>query len=200
MTLRCPEGMLLVEPDHRKYLEVEPFCMMETEVTQEEDQRFWAGRGQTDHFEDRRQPEGNFAGPRKPAVFRNWQDAKTYCQSVYQGGNLPTTEQWMVACGEGEFCTSAGIDWLRLEADYGRDWKDGPADVDLAFPNRNGIKGLTGGVWEWILDDAADGNRIIRGGGWSDSLCYLLSTYRDVVSPDYESSSLGYRCVAPPQE
>ena len=218
----CPEGMKLVRPDQNKYPGVEPFCMTETEVTQEEDQRFWAEQlksgyellvrlasgeqkiRETDLIvtKEKRQPEGNLAGPKKSAIYRNWQDARTYCQSVYPGGDLPDGKQWSIACGEGDFCTASGEESkLNEEADYGRFWNEGPRDVDAFPPNSNGIRGMSGGVWEWTLEDNGEGYKFIRGGSWYDVSWYLRADYRDIYyPPGREVSDVGFRCVAPPQD
>lgn len=152
--------------------------------------------------EDKRQPDGNLAGPNKPAMYRNWGDARTYCQSVYPGGDLPTGRQWAKACGvhgDREYCTASGIgSRLKEEADYDRSWGSGPKDVDAFPPNPNGVRNMSGGVWEWTLDDSGD-YKIIRGGSWYSRAWYLRADFRGDDRPGYGSFNLGFRCVAPPQ-
>lgn len=252
MVLKCPSGMVLIDKGGPIYPDEKPFCIMKTEVTQEEDKIFWAAELKTKWEllikttgaperritvritrsdekliraeaaqaikesgiysvevhpvlpKDRlKQPSDTLAGPRKPAMFRKWDDARRYCMTVYKGGDLPTGPQWEKACGaygERKYCTVSGLESnLKHEADYGRSIEDGPYDVDAFLPNPNGIFGMSGGVWEWILAEE-QGMKIFRGGSWIDSIDDMLPTVWSKQHPEIAGFGIGYRCVAPTQD
>lgn len=146
------------------------------------------------------QPEGNMAGPRKPAVLRTWQEARDVCAGLYPGGDLPTQHQWMNACGSGEYCTASG-NLNHTEVIYDA---NGPADVGSPSANLRGVQDMTGNVWEWTRDDVlSEAHRIyhvIRGGSWLYTFSYLRADEGVGYYPDYRSFDIGFRCVAPPQD
>ncbi|WP_437830727.1 formylglycine-generating enzyme family protein [Sorangium sp. So ce1153] len=77
---------------------------------------------------------------------------------------------------------------------------------------RWGQSDLGGGLWEWVLDwhagysahcdDCANlapsTSRVTRGGSWSNSGSYLLSSYRNNSDPEYRNIYTGVRCARIP--
>lgn len=242
MTLKCPEGMVLINAGGAIHPDEPAFCISKTEVAQEADNAFWAkqlksiyellitlvnGATQrvTDAQEaplrteaakqiqdgkasgikiqpvvvnDKPQPAGKLAGPKKPAVYRSWDDAVEFCQGMYKSGNLPTIRQWEKACGSGEYCTASGT-LNHPEAVYDA---DGPADVGSKVANSNGVYDMTGNVWEWLRDSTADGAyRYFTGGSWNNYGSYGLgAASRGGGRPGSRGSNFGFRCVASPED
>jgi serine/threonine protein kinase len=65
-------------------------------------------------------------------------------------------------------------------------------------PNRFGIFDLGGNVWERCEDEyyPGSGSRVLRGGSWlSSGPDNLLSSLRNIDSPDYRFGNVGFRCV-----
>ena len=146
--------------------------------------------------------EGPRAGANMAAVNRSWQDARTYCQNVYKGGDLPTKKQWDTACGNGEFCTKSGTkEKLDEEADYGRDFSAAPLHVKAYPSNPTGIYGMSGGVWEMTLEDDEGSKKkfILRGGSWgNETKDVRADSQHSTLKKGPQGHAIGWRCVAPP--
>lgn len=147
----------------------------------------------------RLQPQGNLAGPQKPAIYRSWFDARTYCQETYPGGDLPTKRQWKQACGSKEYCTASG----RLNHQEAIYDVENPANVGTTPANPQGVYDMTGNVWEWTRDDYERGfpYKAVIGGSWFDGLpVNLRAAFRGSYHPDGRYGDVGFRCVAVPQD
>ena len=151
-----------------------------------------------------------------PVACVSWFAAKAYCE--WADGRLPTEAEWEYACRAGsttKYCF--GDDESKL-GDYA--WYRSNSDkrthpIGGKEPNRWGIHGMHGNVWEWcssIRKDypyrANDGredlnetgsHRVVRGGGWGFNLPGCRSAYRcDRMPTDcYFLPALGFRvCVS----
>jgi len=89
----------------------------------------------------------------------------------------------------------------------------GNTDITNRFKERQspyGVADMAGNVWEWVSSlyqpypySAADGRensrvtgqRVLRGGSWSDAASNIRSTVRAHFDPSYSSNNIGFRCA-----
>jgi formylglycine-generating enzyme required for sulfatase activity len=173
---------------------VEPFWIQRHEVTNQEYRRFDAKHA----F-----PPG---AERHPVVGVTWDEARNYAGSL--GGRLPTETEWEFAA--------------RGTASRTYPWGDGPpacdraqfagcqpaGTVDVMSPPRGatpeGLHGLAGNVWEWVVPDwfdpprfpANDESRRLRGGGFRDEPFFLRAANRNnEFARSFTGDDIGFRVV-----
>jgi formylglycine-generating enzyme required for sulfatase activity len=161
----------------------------------------------------------------RPVVSVTWDMANAYCQ--WRGAGLPSEAQWEKAArGTDERPYPWGQQSPIVQyANYqGNDSKDVGSYPFVQSPY--GAFDLAGNVSEWVSDwysldyyrTVSSENisnptgpsissyspshnfygRVVRGGSWSSSENYRLSTtYRDHLSPDSYADDLGFRCAKP---
>jgi formylglycine-generating enzyme required for sulfatase activity len=137
---------------------------------------------------------------------------------------LPTEAQWEYACRAGT--TTALPIGRNLDSDKGADkglaeiaWHHDNAGLTtqpagLKASNAWGFHDMLGNVWEWCLDSHAEtlpggadplradeGDRVIRGGAWSNLTRGCRSARRSWLAPDSRQNDLGFRvaCVYGPE-
>jgi formylglycine-generating enzyme required for sulfatase activity len=197
------------ETQHRVSI-TKPFYLGVTEVTQEQYQKVMGTN------------PSQFMGPQNPVEQVSWADAVEFCGKlsampaektaghVYR---LPTEAEWEYACRSGTTTAySFGDDASRL-GDYG--WFEGNSELSThpvgeKKPNAWGLYDMHGGVYEWCQDwygaypsgsatdptGATSGSlRVFRGGGWDDDARRCRSALRFRITPEFRSSSLGFRVL-----
>ncbi|MFN9221884.1 MAG: SUMF1/EgtB/PvdO family nonheme iron enzyme, partial [Planctomyces sp.] len=157
------------------------------------------------------------------ATWVSWDDAVSFCRNLSDSEGvryrLPTEAVWEWGCLAGTTTAySFGDDpqqlgkyaWYNHNAWY-KGEKYAHAKGQKAT-NPFGLHDMHGNVWEWCQDWYDDGyyaksaaadpagpssgsSRVLRGGSWSYFSPYLRSAYRSPNSPDFRSSSIGFRVV-----
>jgi RNA polymerase sigma factor (sigma-70 family) len=211
-------------PVHRVTLDA--FRMSATEVTVAQYMQFVQATGHRAPEANRRKPFAR--NPNTPITGVSWDDAMAFCAwlTATQPGTycLPTEAEWEYACRAGTTTLFAFGDALRPDqADYSHEIHGaGPMDVASFAPNAWGLYDMHGNVAEWCLDsfdyaenfyerpeaagrnpineDAASGDRVVRGGSWVGTdlyphgeLCH--SSGRFGMGRDARAEDLGFRVV-----
>ncbi len=137
-----------------------------------------------------------FEDAKMPATAISFTQARAYCEA--QGKRLPTSDEWVVACGGIEGSAYAyGNNFDPNLARVGRkNWTDGPKAVMSYEENKAGLYDMSGNVWEWVDDAGAkSGMQKVYGGSWTDGprLTRCGSARRAKV--DLKSLNYGFRCA-----
>lgn len=215
---RCPVGTKLIlgtngqifvrEGEQR---DINDFCMGLTEVTVA-DFLAWGTKPNIDSLQKGQRKYCNTENKgrdRHPMNCVDWQHAEAYCQSI--GGRLPSEWEWEWAGrgrelgrdypwgGEPVDCRRAVYFKRPGRAGCGRDhtWEVGALSTSMpsATDSRDGLKDMSGNVWEWT--ESSNGpSRVIRGGGWNnEAVGDLLVSVRIWALPEFRSYDLGFRCA-----
>ena len=164
-------------------VEVEPFSLSKTPVTNEQFEAFDPG------FERSAEAPGD----RDPAIGLSWEDVAEYCawwaEVTRKPIRLPTEVEWEHACRGGDdrpvpWDDPAGADehlWDR-ESSGGR---LGPLEAKRA--NGFGLYGMLGGVWEWTAGGT------LRGGSWRTPRAEISAGARREAPRDVPVADAGLR-------
>ena len=159
-------------------------------------------------------PSG-FRGNRRPIEQVTWYDAKEFCRRLSEKEGvtyrLPTEAEWEYACRAG---TTTRYYWGdRIDEDYlwykdNSGWKTHP--VGQKLPNAWGLYDMAGNVWEWCEDwygsyspdeqtdpvgPSSGSSRVLRGSSWYGGTEFVRSANRDLFTPSYRYTNIGFRVV-----
>lgn len=156
---------------------------------------------------------------RLPVDSVSWHDASDFCtllsdlpdeREAGRRYRLPTAAEWEFAARAGSkdlWCFGSDRKRLTEYAWFGFDRADQrPHHVGRKKPNSFGLYDMYGNVWEWCADldprnpiaesdVAADGARIIRGGGWMSEPRHCNSVYWEADPPSVGDYDTGFRVV-----
>jgi len=155
-----------------------------------------------------------------PACAITWNDAQDFCRwaATTKPGLavcLPTEAQWEYACRAGTTTTfNTGDKESDLEQAAWLNKNSGMQThpVGQKKPNAWGLYDMHGNVWEWVQDyfgdkyyaesppvdpkgPASGGNRVSRGGSWSDGPGNCRAALRGKNDPGHRGVYVGFRVV-----
>ena len=192
------------------------FYMQTTEVTQEQ----WRDVMGTEPWIGERDVK---KGPNYPASYVSWDDAVAFCKKLRRKEakeyRLPTEAEREYACRAGTTTSWSFGDDERVLGDFA--WYKGNTidigeqyahQVSLKQPNSFGLYDMLGNVGEWCYDyhgvdyykqspeqdpqgPASGRFRILRGGAYFGSACFLRSANRGRLSVETRHSFIGFRLV-----
>jgi sulfatase modifying factor 1 len=196
---RCPKGMAFIAGGSFGGHTVGDFCMDITEVTVAAfgDKATEANKG-NEYCNTRHTDRGSH-----PMNCVSWDEAKAHCAA--RGKRLPTEWEWeWAARGREEgrkYPWGDAAPTCRLavmsEGGYGcgkdRTWAVGSKSP--AGDTRDGLKDMSGNVWEWT--SSSDGEkRVLRGGGWHLVDAGNFSASNRVSNhPTIRNTVCGFRCA-----
>ena len=151
-----------------------------------------------------------------PVIAVTWFMANSYCE--WRGARLPTEAEWEMAARGG--LEGAYFPWGNETPVCSKRAKNGAqfencseydtVEIGSFGPNGYGLYDMAGNVWEWVTsmymdypynagdgreDPNAYGLRVLRGGGWDNSIYYQRVAYRDKFVPDNNNLVCGIRCA-----
>ena len=155
------------------------------------------------------------AGDDDPVSGVNFYEAASYCRWYADVSRkpirLPTEVEWEYACRAGSAARYFFGDDPAQGDRYLIDAANGngrTAGLDVLKPNRFGLQGMLGGVWEWTAslhlpypardgdernDLDADGPRVLRGGSYRVARGDLGSAVRRGADPTTRADDIGFR-------
>ena len=160
-----------------------------------------------------------FKGATNPVEMVSWNDAAEFGRRLSEktatAVRLPTEAEWEYACRAGSstrFCFGDSDGDLVEYAWYAGNSGGKTNPVGRKKPNAWGLHDMHGNVWEWCSDwyglytssagadpqGAGPGSdRVLRGGSWYSNAAVCRAAIRNSDFPDYLSSVIGFRVVAP---
>ena len=159
----------------------------------------------------------HFKGDNLPIENVSWHDAQTFIKRLneitHKKYRLPTEAEWEYACRGGAKsaqCKYSGSNNLELVAWYTFNSDNMTHPVGKMASNELKIYDMSGNVWEWCQDWAAQYDasaqtnpqgaaagscRIIRGGSYHSDYLLCRVSYRDGVNPNQRNPEIGFRLV-----
>lgn len=208
-------------PTHNAFLDT--FCIDRTEVTVAAYGRCLAAGSCTAIHSAGVQPSGKCTADsaalvEHPLNCATFDEATTYC--AFRGMRLPTEAEWELAARRGGELPWEGVDASERANLDGKDAFEGTAPVG-SFPkgaSKDGVLDLIGNVAEWTSDwfgpyataeivnpagPKSGTKRVLRGGAWTGqraadkgpALARLTATFREALTPETRSASVGFRCA-----
>jgi formylglycine-generating enzyme required for sulfatase activity len=189
-----------------------PFWVARYPITNEQWQAWAAMDGEPAHYAH--DPDLN--GRNQPVVGVSWYMCADFCRWLSQQTGavvrLPAEAEWEVAArgGATHRCYPWGNRWSVERAATAEDreqrgWRwSVPVGCYAAGGTSRGVLDMAGNVWEWTAEDwsarqgltehtAAQGWRVIRGGGYADSSLYARCDIRNKAHTSNKLHDIGFR-------
>jgi len=208
----------------KKKVDITPFKMSKYPVTNDWFEEFvndngytgkeyWSKDGLKWLEEDTKQPEfwneRKRRCPNSPVVGVSWFEADAFANwlTVQRGDGcyrLANENEWEAAAGGKKGRIYAwGDEWDKNKCNNRETGinRTSPVGIFKIGDIPEGISDLSGNVLEWCmdLDEGKDGSgRVLRGGGWFNSVRHCRSAYRFSFRPAYRGGSIGFRLVFVP--
>ena len=203
------------EPRHP--VEIEPFQIMTTEVTQ----AMWK------EVMGENPASGPAAGDEYPVFNVSWYDCVEFVEKLNERDDgyayrLPSEAEWEYACRAGtetRYYWGDDPDGTEIEdyAWYRDNSEEHAHPVAEKEPNPWGLYDMSGNVWEWCRDSwhddytgapndgspreqAGASERVSRGGSWLGDAGQCRSAYRFLNSADFAYGAQGFRVVRTREE
>ncbi|WP_417857610.1 formylglycine-generating enzyme family protein, partial [Xanthomarina gelatinilytica] len=130
-------------------------------------------------------PDYGWSDKTLPMVLVSYNDALSYINwitDVFQVQfRLPTEIEWVLA-------TDSNQKQLQIS-------KEIPICIDCAKPNKNGIYGMNGNVWEWTSTIKDKEFYTLKGGSYSDKSDKNLKNNTFAISSSLKLTDVGFRLV-----
>ncbi|WKD85856.1 Hercynine oxygenase [Polaribacter huanghezhanensis] len=120
-----------------------------------------------------------------PMVLVSYKDALSYTN-------------WMTDVFQVQFRLPTEIEWMLAEDSNQKQIhisKEIPICTDCASPNKNGIYGMNGNVWEWTSTLKDKEFNILKGGSYADDSNKNLKENTFAISPSLKLIDVGFRLV-----
>lgn len=157
---------------------------------------------------------GNHEFDNYPVIYVDWTMAKTYCE--WRGERLPTEAEWEKAArgtSGSTFPWGEEIDCSYVNYNAGNELCIGDTTAVGSYESGKSaysVYDMAGNVWEWVNslyqpypydqgdgreDLSTPGQRVLRGGGYSNDTLTVRSALRNYKDPTFVAYVVGFRCA-----
>jgi formylglycine-generating enzyme required for sulfatase activity len=162
----------------------------------------------------------DFKGDDLPVESVSWEEAQIFIATLNgvtgRKYRLPTEAEWEYAARGGNKSKGykySGSNNIEDVAWYGGNSGGKTRPVGVKEPKEVGISDMSGNVWEWVRDwyggygsgaqinpigPNTGSTRVIRGGSWHYTAGLCRVSNRDIITPEYKFSNLGFRLAISP--
>ncbi len=140
----------------------------------------------------------------QPVIYVNWWEARLYCRWRGKGFRLPDETEWYSAAAwdretdkERNYPWEGSFDSKKCNTSESGIGKTTPVKKFEEGHSAVGCYNMAGNVWEWLENDYDDreGNKVIRGGSWSNSRNLAARVFRYFSPPHDRGYNVGFRCA-----